>query len=256
MKNRLLLILTILLPSSAFALQVVDVVDGNTVPVTLSLKEINRISMADGSRIDHIWGPQDRMTLETDTGSGQLFIRAIGARPFSLFVKADNGETYTLLAAPKDIPAETVFLKPPYRAQNKQGAERSLPYIKRIERLAKALGLGALPEDMTPIQSDRVIPLWQETHFKREMVYAGDSLTGEVYTLTNLTQAEMRLEEREFLAVQGNPIAAIAIDKHLLKPRESTQVFIIRKVENECSSNAITADERSCGVSHQGIGRR
>lgn len=231
MKNLLILITILLLPSSAFALQVVDVVDGKTIPIVVSLKELNRLTMADGSRIEHIWGPQDRMTLETDTDSGQLFVRAIGAKPFSLFVKADNGDTYTLLAAPKDVPAETVFLRPPYRNSERSSGERSLPYIKRVERLAKAMGRRALPDDYTPIQSSRVIPLWDEVHFKREIVYSGDSLSGEVYWLTNLTQKEMRLDEREFRAIKGNPIAAVAIDKHLLKPHESTEVFIIRKME-------------------------
>lgn len=233
MKNLLILITILLLPGSAFALQVLDVVDGKTIPITVSLKELNRLTMADGSRIEHIWGPQDRMTLETDTDSGQLFIRAVGAKPFSLFVKADNGETYTLLAAPKDVPAETVFLRPPYRSTERRSGERSLPYIKRIERLAKALGKHALPEDMTPIQlqSFRAIPLWDEVHFKREMIYAGDALNGEVYWLTNLTKKEMRLDEREFRSLPGkHPVAAVAIDKHLLKAHESTEVFIIRKV--------------------------
>ena len=232
MRNRLLLIAILLLPSSSFALQIVDVVDGKTVPITISLKELTRITMSDGSRIDHIWGPQDRMTLETDSDSGQLFVRAIGIKPFSVFVKADNGETYTLLAAPKDVPAETIFLKPPYRNSQKSSADRALPYIKRIERLAKALGRGALPEDMMPIQSSRVIPLWEEVHFKREMIYAGDTLTGEVYGLTNLTDKEMRLDEREFSSLPGpNPVRAVAINKHLLKAQESTEVFVIRKVE-------------------------
>ncbi len=231
MKNLLILITTLLLPGSAFALQVVDVVDGKTIPIVVSLKELNRLTMADGSRIEHIWGPQDRMTLEADTDSGQLFVRVIGATPFSLFVKGDNGETYTLLAAPKDVPSETVFLRSPYRNSERSSGERALPYIKRVERLAKAMGRRALPDDYTPIQSSRVMPLWDEVHFKREIVYRGDSLSGEVYWLTNLTQKEIRLDEREFRAIQGNPIAAVAIDKHLLKPHESTEVFIIRKME-------------------------
>ena len=236
MKNRLLLIAILLLPSSAFALQIVDVVDGRTVPIAMSVKELNRVSMSDGSRIDHIWGPQDRMTLEADTDSGQLFIRAVGVKPFSIFVKADNGETYTLLAAPKDVPAETIFLRPPYRNSSKSSAERALPYIKRIERLAKALGRGALPEDMAPIQlqSFRAIPFWDEVHLTKKMIYMGDTLTGEVYSLTNLTDEDMRLEEREFKSLSGaSPIVAIAIVKHLLKPHESTEVFVIRKVERQ-----------------------
>jgi len=229
--KNLLLLITVLLPGSAFALQVVDVVDGKTIPIIMSLKELNRLTMADGSRINHIWGPQDRMTLETDTDSGQIFVRVIGAKPFSLFVKDDNGETYTLLAAPKDVPAETIFLRPPYRNSERSSGERALPYIKRVERLARALGKHALPDDYTPIQSSRIMPLWDEVHFKREIIYSGDSLSGEVYWLTNLTQKEMRLEEREFRALPGNPIAAVAIDKHRLKPHESTEIFIIRKVE-------------------------
>ena len=230
MKNRFLLLLILLLPTSAFALQVVDVMDGKTIPVTVSLKELNRLTMADGSRIDHIWGPQDRMTLEADTESGQLFVRTIGAKPFSLFVKAENGETYTLLAAPRDVPAETIFLRPPYRSTDRSSGERALPYIKRVERLAKAMGRHALPDDFTPSPSSRVIPLWDEVHFRQEMRYSGDTLIGEIYRLTNLTQEEMRLEEREFSGLPGDPIAAVAIDKHRLKAHESTEVFIIRKV--------------------------
>ena len=230
MKNRFLLLLILLLPTSVFALQVVDVMDGKTIPVTVSLKELNRLTMADGSRIDHIWGPQDRMTLEADTESGQLFVRAIGVKPFSLFVKAENGDTYTLLAAPRDVPAETIFLRPPYRSTDRSSEERALPYIKRVERLAKALGRHALPDDYAPIKSSRVVPLWDEVHFKQEMRYRGDTLIGEVYRLTNLSQAEMRLEEREFSALPGDSIAAVAIDKHHLKPQESTEVYIIRKV--------------------------
>lgn len=230
MRNRFLLLTALLLPASALALQVVDVVDGKTVPIVVSLKEINRISMADGARIDHIWGPQDRMVLDPDSAGGQLFVRSLGSAPFSVFIKSDNGETYTLLATPKDIPAETIFLRPPYRASARQSVERSLPYTKRIERLAKALGQHALPEGYTPIESSRIIPLWPEAHFKREMTYRGDTLSGEIYRLTNLTKDELRIEEREFAKLPGDPVVAVAIETHLLKPRESTVVFVIRQV--------------------------
>ncbi|MFQ5469744.1 MAG: type-F conjugative transfer system secretin TraK [Gammaproteobacteria bacterium] len=229
MINRLLLITILILPGSALALQVVDVVDGQTVPVKVSLKELNRISMADGARIDHIWGAEDRMRVEADKTSGQLFVRVIGAKPFSLFVRADNGETYTLLAAPKDIPAETVFLRPPYHSnQSRNSADRALPFIKRIERLMLALGRNALPEDYTPRPAPEVIPLWEEVQFERKTIYTGDTFTGEVYTLTNLTQEEMLLDERELRLLPGHPVAAVAIDKHRLRAHESTEVFVAR----------------------------
>jgi len=209
----------------------VDVVDGRTVPVKISLKELNRISMADGARIDHIWGAEDRMRVEPDKTSGQLFVRVIGEKPFSLFVRADNGETYTLLAAPTDIPAETVFLRPPYHSdQSGNSADRALPFIKRIERLMTALGGNALPEDYTPRAAAETIPLWEEVQLKRKTIYTGDTLTGEIYILTNLTQEEMQLDERELRLLPGHPVVAIAIDKHRLRAHESTDVFVARVI--------------------------
>lgn len=229
MINRLLLITILTLPGSALALQVVDVVDGRTVPVKVSLKELNRISMADGARIDHIWGAEDRMRVEADKASGQLFVRVIGDKPFSLFVRADNGETYTLLAAPTDVPAETVFLRPPYHSGQSAGAaDRALPFTKRIERLMSALGRNALPEDYTARPATEIVPLWEEVQLERKTIYTGDTLTGEIYSLTNLTQEEMRLDERELRHLPGHPVAAVAIDKHRLRAHESTDVFIVR----------------------------
>lgn len=229
MINRLILITILTLPHSALALQIVDVVDGRTIPVKVSLKELNRIAMADGARIDHIWGAQDRMHVEPDSHSGQLFVRVIGAKPFSLFVRADNGETYTLLAAPTDIPAETVFLRPPYHSTSGgDSAEQALPYIKRIERLMTTLGQSALPEDYTPRVASEVIPLWEQVQLERKIIYSGDTLSGETYTLTNLSPEEMQLEERELRQLPGHPIAAIAIRTHRLRPHESTEVYLVR----------------------------
>lgn len=229
MINRLLLILLLILPGSVFALQIVDVMDGQTVPVKISLKELNRIAMSDGTRIDHIWSADNRVRVEPDQTAGQLFIRVTGKTPFSLFVRANNGETYTLLAAPTDIPAQTVFLKPPYHnTRNDNTANRALPYIKRIERLMATLGRHALPEGYTPRASSRIISLWEEVQLEQKVIYTGDTLIGEAYTLTNLTQNSVRLTERELRSLPGQPIVAIAIDKHELRAHESTDVFVVR----------------------------
>ena len=235
MKNPLLILIVLILPSNATALQIIAAVDGKTLPVTLSLNALNRIAMADGSRINHLWGPQDRMVIESDTDSGQLFLRPVGSKPFSLFVKADNGETYTLLAAPKAVPAETIFLRPPY-AKPQHSAERALPYTKRITELAKALARHALPEGYTPVANPTVVPLWQTVHLTRQVVYHGGRLAGEVYRITNLSPNTLTLAEQQFKALPGSQksgqestIIAIAIDQHQLPPQASTGVYIIRQ---------------------------
>ena len=236
MINRLLLITLLILPGSVFALQIVDVIDGQTVPVKISQKELTRIAMSDGTRIDHIWSANSRVRVESDQTAGQLFIRATGKTPFSLFVRANNGETYTLLAAPADIPAQTIFLKPPYHdTRNDNTANRALPYVKRIERLIATLGRHALPDGYIPRQSSRIISLWEEVQLKKKTIFTGDRMKGEVYTLTNLTSGTLRLEERELRSLPGQPIVAIAIEKHQVQAHESTDVFVVRARKKEPS---------------------
>ncbi|MDH5181623.1 MAG: type-F conjugative transfer system secretin TraK [Gammaproteobacteria bacterium] len=232
MINRLLFITLLILPGSVFALQVIDVVDGQTVQLKVSQKELNRIAMADGARIDHIWSANDRIRIEPDQNAGQLFVRVTGNTPFSMFVRADNGETYTLLAAPADIPAQTIFLRPPYRnTGSSKSANQALPYMKRIEGLVKSLGRRALPEGYTPKSAPLIVPLWDEVQFKRNTIFTGNTLIGEVYTLTNLTSETLRLAERDFRILPGQPIVAIAIDKHELGAHESTDIFVIRDIK-------------------------
>ena len=45
---------------------------------------------------------------------------------------------------------------------------------------------------------------------------------------------ELQEDLEEFRSLSGtHPVAAVAIDKHLLKPHESTEVFVIRKLEKQ-----------------------
>jgi len=216
------------LAAPAWALQVVDVTDGQTVTVKVSARELTRIGMAGGGRLTRVWGLEDRMQVQADKESGQIFVRpAAGGRPFSFFVRDENGATYTLIATPVDMPSDTVLLRP-RAARDRPGDGRGAddPYVARIKSLVRALARDTVPAGYTRVSVGRPVPLWQEARITMLARYEGP-LTAEVYELTNVSGAEMRLDEREF-GVMADNIRAVAIQVHALSPGESTRIYVVR----------------------------
>lgn len=232
--HSLLALILLGLSPVSHALQLVDVVDGQTVTVKVSSKELTRIAMADGGRIDRVWGLEDHMQVEPDREGGQVFLRptpGLAAQAFSFFVRDDHGATHTLLALPVDMPSETVLLRPKNRANTAVGASASasIPYTERIKRLVRAMARGAVPDGYQPTLETREIPLWAEARIVLTARYSGE-LTGEVYRLTNLSEKEMRLDEREFARLAGD-IKAVAIAEHTLPPKQATTIYLVREGE-------------------------
>lgn len=229
--HSLLALVLLGLSLESHALQLVDVVDGQTVTVKVSGKDLTRIAMADGSRIDRVWGLEDYMQVEPDREGGQVFLRpapGLTARAFSFFVRDDQGATHTLLAVPVDMPSDTVLLRPKNRAAEVSNvATLAIPYTERIKNLVRALARGAVPEGYMPSVEEREITLWAEARIALTARYSGE-LMGEVYQLTNISDAEMRLDEREFARL-ATDIKAVAIVEHRLAPQQSTRLYLVRE---------------------------
>ncbi|MCP5152440.1 MAG: type-F conjugative transfer system secretin TraK [Chromatiales bacterium] len=228
MRGRLtVLALLAALDAPVAALQVIDVADGHTVTIQIAAHALTRIGMAGERRIDRVWGLDDRMTVEPDTDGGEVFVRPLaggGLRPFSFFVRDDAGATYTVIATPVDMPADAVLL----RARPGESTA-SLDAHPRILRLKAALRAAAMDETLPGahrVTVGRTVPLWVEAHLVLEHRIEGDDVI-DVYRLENVSDAEMRLDERELRAL-GPDIVAIAIDQHVLAPGAATRVLIAR----------------------------
>lgn len=229
--HSLLALVLLGLSLESHALQLVDVVDGQTVTVKVSGKDLTRIAMADGSRIDRVWGLEDYMQVEPDREGGQVFLRpapGLTSRAFSFFVRDDQGATHTLLAVPVDMPSDTVLLRPRNRAAEvANAATLAIPYTERIKHLVRAMARGAVPEGYMPSIEEREIPLWAEARIVLTARYSGE-LMGELYQLTNISDTEMRLDEREFARL-ATDIKAVAIVDHRLAPHQSTRLYLVRE---------------------------
>lgn len=220
---------------AASALQVVDVRDQRSHLVKISAKEMTRLSVenAKAVRLDHI-DTELEVKRDADTGS-YLIIPNTLSKPINVFLTTNTGKTHALILQPSDMPLETVILKEGPTKQDHE-ARRSLTPIERagslqliIKRLFVAMARHEQPAEfeVTPVNSD--LSLWTGTQFTLQRRYVGSQISGEHFVLRNLTKEVIRLSEQELFQAG---IAAIAIEKQILGPGESTDVFIAR-VKND-----------------------
>ncbi len=236
MKLKRYLLLALLLPAPAMALQNIPVSDGDSVTVGVSADELTRFSI-EGGRIVRIWGPDDRFAVEPDKDSGQLFMRLLDKRTelFSVFVKDERGGTYTIQVRPENMPADSVVLQPQGDANARlgvgggyyPGSTQGRPYnwVKTLKEMVRNMALGTLPGAETANQTVDVGLPGKLVLLER---YAG-ALTGEVYEFT--ADAELTLDERQFEALTGGDgldVKAVAMDELQLAAGQTTRVYIIK----------------------------
>ena len=236
MKPRLLLTAALLATATDLtAAQLVEVVGGQTATVKVSAKELTRIAMADGGRIERVWGMDEHMQVQPDADGGQVFLRPLPgtAKAFSFFVRDDAGETYTLLALPVDMPSDTVLLRS--RSRSAAGtqsvtpagaSDRTAPRVERIKSLVRAMATGVVAEGYLPDYRSEAVERRPEAKVLRTARFQGE-LVGEIYAFTNTSRATLQLAERDFLRV-GADVAAVGIEQRTLAPKQTTRVYVVR----------------------------
>lgn len=217
---------------NAHALQRVEMTEGQTATIRVSTRDLTRIAFTDGGRIVRVWGLQDQMHVEPDRDGGQVFLRPAPhrkLRAFSFFIRDDQGTTHALRAVPTDMPAATILLQSQRRAPPRPAGTAPLhptPYTTRIKALIRAMVSGTAPQAEEAAIEAREIALWAEAKLVLRARFAGE-LTGEVYELTNTSDNDLRLDERELTAL-GDDVRAVAIERHHLPAKQSTRLYVVR----------------------------
>ena len=248
----------------AQALQIVDASDGTSVEAILSIKEPTRIRI-DGAPITDVFGnihsshcnptaalpatpgmaptgavtqttnPAGELVLECDRDKGEIYVRPVGdsTKPINLFVSSANF-TYTLLLRRSDTPADTIVIRDKTPRALKAGMSAQVPAgaapnpVRAMKALLVAMASDRVPPDIQFEEAHRTVQLWTEARFSLVRHYEGRGLVGEKYLLENISSALMVLAEQEFDRENGN-VAGIAIERHNLRPGESTSVYVIRR---------------------------
>lgn len=231
-KSLLLNLVAALAMSPAHALQVVEGVEGKTLFVKVSLRDLNRISI-EGGRVRLVKSADDAMlTGSADAATGQALIQPLVKDPFGVFVFSQSGKTYTLVLQPQDIPGETIVIKEssataPMSSQPGE-IEKAASYQQAIKKMIQALAGERLPEGIEVKKTWEEIRLWKGSRFALEQVLTGRTLVGEQYRLFNISDAPIRVAEQEFYK---KGVLAVSVRDLTIEPGRSTQVFVVKRNE-------------------------
>lgn len=227
--------LVFIFSNALLANQVFEVKDGDRVSVTLSSQDLTRIMIEGVGKITDVRGSAGHLSIEPDKKKGEIYVKPISQKLKSSFFISDSfGNTYTIVAAQADVPAQTVIFKPKgiqRGASQYQRRFKSYALKKQVGELGKAMSRDVEVDGFELLREKEpvIINLWKEVEFALIRTYSGDDLKGQVFVLTNVTNDTLKLHEKEFLHVGRSKVIASSIAKHSLKPGESTFVFLVKE---------------------------
>lgn len=225
--RKIYLVLALLLNSiEANAVQAVfHGAPSEVVTAVISRHEPNLIKI-EGRKIKRITGAEGlfAVTPETDTGAAWLKPTS-DRRLMSAFITDEEGQHYRLLLKVEDIPAETIIIKgktnkiaSALTKANNRNAPRYEDIINAILALFNGQGN----------RVNKVIPLWKGTRFELVQELDLRGLRGEAYLLTNTSEKQIVMDEREFYR---RGVLSVSIENPILEAGQSTNVYIISEAE-------------------------
>lgn len=219
----------------AQALQFVDATENSVGLANVSIKGINRIAI-EGGRIKEIKFIEGELSWDTNS-EGSYFIRPLKTnKKITGFVLSDTGKTYQITFNPQNISDETIIIREGSakvaqdqerqvyeQKRQREVARNSEPYVGAVKSFFYAMKGNGDYDDLTCQPSGENVPLWNEAIFIRQKTCSSANLNGQVFNLTNTSNAEMVLEEPEFYK---KGVIGVSIDELVLEPGESTEVMI------------------------------
>jgi conjugal transfer pilus assembly protein TraK len=208
--------------------------------VELSAKEINRI-VCPGQMSDLIFSEEKGLTGHFSGNNAFVKFTAeeVGGKlkyskePSEIYVVC-NGSVYTIIGAPAEINAVTVRLALPKGETVEKNIARykNMPLEKQALQLIKEAYDGVFPSSYQVIDKAVPVHLCPDLDLVRQQVVEieGVGLRLKSFKATSRLATDLELAEKTFLtAAVGNPILAVAIEQHNLKPKQSTRIFVVER---------------------------
>lgn len=213
------------------ALQVVEGVEGKTIFVKVSTRDLNRISI-EGGKVRLVKSADDSMIMgSADAETGQALIRPLVKDTFGIFVFSQSGRTYSLVLEPQDIPGESVIIREPVinkSISSNNRVDKAGSYESQIKYMVQALASELIPVGIEEIRTWKEVRLWRGSSFALERTLRSQYWIGEQYKLINNSDESIVLSEEEFY-VKG--VMAVSVTKQSLEPGESTLVYLVKRNE-------------------------
>lgn len=190
----------------------------------VSRHEPNLVTV-DGRKIRRIYGAEGLFTVKPEPDTGAAWIKPISDKPMmSAYITDEEGQHYKLLLKVEDVPAETIIVK----GRGVSGVSSLLMSKKNEPRNDDILNTTIALFNGAGDSKHDTIPLWKGTRFELVKVVELRGIRGETYILTNISDNQIIMDEREFYR---NGVQSVTIESSTLEAGQSTRIFIVSEVE-------------------------
>ncbi len=152
-----------------------------------------------------------------------------------LFLVCD-GNVYTIITKPTDMPSTTVRLIPPAGDSFKQNVAmfKNMPLEKQALHIIRQAYGAQYPSSykVTETEQSAIIRPDFDVLLQQYVDVEGVGLRLKRYDITSSAMGDISVKETDFLSSNiSSSILAIAIEDHTLQPGESTKLFVVEKKE-------------------------
>ena len=166
-----------------------------------------------------------------EPSSGRIAIE-YDSRPKEVYIVCGD-KTFSLLLIPKDVPANTIYLKSSYVDKEKAFSfEKSNDYENLILKLIRSAYLEDIPEGYDVEDVGKVFREYQEVRLVHKRNYTGIMFQVQEYVL--MAKKDLNINEITLLeAVSPKNPLAVSIVSPVLRTNEQSRFFIVRLLKDE-----------------------
>ncbi|MFC1659306.1 type-F conjugative transfer system secretin TraK [Pseudomonadota bacterium] len=177
------------------------------------------------------------LSVAEDNELGEIYIRPTNTgtrKNINLFLISERGNVYKLLLVPKKVPSEQIFIKhrnsyADWTGQgnnnnNYQSLNFDDPYKSTIITLIKSMTSREPLSNFTIEERNDKIKFRRGLKLKWEISYLSNNLTGEIFSIKNISKKPITINEEDFLT---RGILAVKVDKLTLNPKEITSLYLV-----------------------------
>jgi|GEM_PF-762652 len=213
--------------------------------VMMSNRDINRIVCQNGPVKDITFSREKGIDVKVD-GDNAFVKFLINGQSVNLmsyatvssefYVVCGEKDVYTLIATPKDIPAQTISLISPQKKLEKNlSIFKGMPLEAIVVKLVKDTWRDKIADSFTVKPVNRSLNIFRDigVTWKREVIVDGEGIELKEYILTIKPDAsvdEMPVTEKNFLVPElaENPVG-ISLEQLTLKKSQPVRLFIVEK---------------------------
>ena len=217
-----------------FAVEVIETPE-ETVPVSISLKDVNRIVCVGGDIEFTTYSKEKRIEVKREKNN--VFVKIVPKLkgqelvyervPRELYIGCGL-QTFSLLLLPKDVPAKTIYLKPPYEnSERAREYEREDSYLTFIKKVFRDVYMGVVPDGYRVTYPEKKTVLeFEELSMSLHRIFKGSRYLVEEYVI--VARKDMELDESAFIPFLKDPLA-LTITRPKLRKNESARVIVLRR---------------------------